>query len=184
MSSAPCQWRTLARHTRGKGDLMWLLACTHGLNYLRYPSPCRGDSGSGLMAPKSSSDRCSSCCEQWFVVGIDSFSEEFCGRHGNSNTAYISTLHHRGWIMKIVRWHISIRYLAFCKTFSFIDLTSDPNHLIFSATKTVIWRPNIDKFSSFCELLIVSPVSPSWFYSVTYLKYLLTTQTMRSATVI
>lgn len=69
----------------------------------RYPSPCRGDSGSGLMAPKSSTDRCSSCCEQWFVVGIDSFSEELCGHYGQSNAAYISTFHHREWILQVAR---------------------------------------------------------------------------------
>ena len=63
-----------------------------------YPTPCRGDSGSGLMATTKS---LSSCSEQWFVFGVVSFSDKFCGHYQESSTAFISTLKHRKWILKV-----------------------------------------------------------------------------------
>ena len=43
----------------------------------------------------------SSACGQWFVFGVDSFGEKLCGHYGDSNTAYISTVHHRKWILEV-----------------------------------------------------------------------------------
>ena len=63
----------------------------------RYPTPCRGDGGSGLMARITNS----SSHDQWFVFGLDSFSDELCGLYQDSHTAYISTVQHRDWILQV-----------------------------------------------------------------------------------
>ena len=42
-----------------------------------------------------------SCHDQWFVFGVDSFSDELCGRYQDSHTAYISTVEHRDWILQV-----------------------------------------------------------------------------------
>ena len=69
----------------------------------RHPAPCRGDSGSGLIAARAAPTTCAGCCDQWEAIGIDSFSEEFCGRTAGSSTAYISTLHHMKWLLSVVQ---------------------------------------------------------------------------------
>ena len=43
----------------------------------------------------------SSCHDQWFVFGLDSFSDELCGRYQDFHTAYISTVQHRDWILQV-----------------------------------------------------------------------------------
>ena len=49
------------------------------------------------MAAKSLSP----CSDQWYVFGLVSFSDKFCGHYQNSNTAFISTIKHRKWILQV-----------------------------------------------------------------------------------
>ena len=66
------------------------------------------------MAAKTKS--LSPCSDQWYVFGLVSFSDKFCGHYQNSNTAFISTIKHRKWILQVSTIFI---YSSFSNLLSF-----------------------------------------------------------------